>query len=160
LMTSPIVLTPAIERLKLTEDKDFTAGFSGTPEALREFVQRNLAGSLVIERGIGGQLIYVSASAKSAARAAEIANAVADVYIEQDRVRLNGPARERAQRYSEELAELRNKATIAQDKVTAFSKEHGIDDLSQVNADSEIQALGNLRQNLLDTQNQLRSLEA
>ena len=160
LMTSPIVLLPAIERLKLTEDKDFTAGFSGSPEALREFVQKNLAASLQVDRGTGGQLIYVSASAKSATRAAEIANAVADVYIEQDRVRRASPARERAQRYSEELAELRDKATIAQDKVTAFRKEHGIDDLSQGTTDSEVQALENLHQRLLETQNQRRTLEA
>ncbi|MFX9646060.1 hypothetical protein ABTO71_18415, partial [Acinetobacter baumannii] len=51
LMTSPIVLVPVIERLHLTQDKNFTAGFAGTPEALREFVQRNLAASLAVERG-------------------------------------------------------------------------------------------------------------
>jgi uncharacterized protein involved in exopolysaccharide biosynthesis len=160
LMTSPIVLRPVVERLRLTQDKEFTAGFSGSSDALREFVEKNLAAALVVERGTGGQLIYVSASSKNAARAAEIANAVADVYIEQDRVRLNGPAHERAQRYSEELAELRNKASIAQDKVTAFRKDHGIDDLSNGAADSEVKALDNLHQQLLDTQNLRRTLEA
>lgn len=160
LITSPIVLVPVIDRLKLTQDKSFTAGFSGSSDALREFVQKNLAASLQAERGTGGQLIYVSASAKDAARAAEIANAVIDVYIEQDRLRLNGPARERAQRYSEELAELRSKATLAQDKVTAFSKEHGIDDMTRSTTDSEVQALATLHQQLLDTQNLLRTLEA
>jgi succinoglycan biosynthesis transport protein ExoP len=160
LMTSPIVLLPVIERLKLTEDKNFTAGFSESSAALREFVQKNLAASLQIDRGTGGQLIYVSASAKSAARAAEIANAVADVYLEQDRLRRNGPAGERAQRYSEELAELRNKATVAQDKVTAFRKLHGIDDLNDRAADTEVQGLDTLHQRLLETQNLRRSLEA
>jgi uncharacterized protein involved in exopolysaccharide biosynthesis len=160
LITSPIVLLPVIERLELTEDKTFSAGFSGSSDALREFVQRNLAASLQVDRGTGGQLIYVSASAKNAARAAEIANAVIDVYIEQDRLRLNGPAHERAQRYSEELAELRSKATNAQDKVTAFSKEHGIDDMNRATTDSEVQALATLHQQLLDTQNLLRTLEA
>jgi len=160
LMTSPIVLLPVIERLKLTEDNNFTAGFSGSPEALREFVQKSLATSLQVDRGTGGQLLYISASSKNAARAAEIANAVADIYLEQDLVRRNGPARERAQRYSEELAELRNKATLAQDKVTAFRKEHGIDDMTQGAADSEVQALENLHLRLLETQNQRRTLEA
>jgi polysaccharide biosynthesis transport protein len=160
LMTSPIVLVPVVERLKLTEDEKFTAGFSGSAEALREFVLRNLAASIQVDRGTGGQLMYVSASARSATRAAEIANAITDVYIEQDRTRLNGPARERAQRYSEELAELRNKATLAQDKVTAFRKEHSIDDLTQGTADNEIQALDNLRQHLIETQNLRRSFEA
>jgi polysaccharide biosynthesis transport protein len=160
LMTSPIVLVPVIERLKLTEDKNFTAGFAGSPEALREFVQKNLASSLSVDRGTGGQLLYITASAKSAAQAAEIANAVADIYIQQDLVRRNGPARERAQRYTEELAELRDKATIAQDKVTAFRKEHGIDDLTNGTTETEVQALENLHQRLLETQNQRRTLEA
>jgi succinoglycan biosynthesis transport protein ExoP len=160
LMTSPIVLRPAIERLKLTEDKNFTAGVSGSPDAVREAVEKKLASSLQVDRGTGGQLLYVSASARSAARAAEIANAIADVYIQQDRIRRNGPANERAQRYSEELAELRNKATIAQDKVTEFRRQHNIDDMSTGTTESEVQAVDTLHQRLLETQNLRRSLES
>jgi succinoglycan biosynthesis transport protein ExoP len=160
LMTSPIVLLPAIDRLKLMDDKNFTAGFSGNGDALREFVQKNLALSLQVQRGTGGQLLYVSASAKSAAQAADIANAVADVYLEQDRRRLNNPAGERAQRYTEELAELREKATIAQDKVTAFRHENGIGDMNSASAGTEVQSLDTLHQHLLETQNLRRTLEA
>jgi uncharacterized protein involved in exopolysaccharide biosynthesis len=160
LMTSPIVLLPVVNKLNLMEDKDFTAGFSGSAEALREFVQKNLAAAIQVERGTGGQLLYVSASAKSAAKAADIANAVADVYIEQDRRRLNDPAGERAQRYAEELAELREKATIAQDKVTAFRKANGIGDMDSGSNGIEVQALDTLHQRLLETQNLRRSLEA
>jgi len=65
---------------------------------------------LRLTRGTGGQLIYVSASSKDPPGRPKSPNAVIDVYIEQDRLRLNSPARERAQRYTEELAELRNKA--------------------------------------------------
>jgi succinoglycan biosynthesis transport protein ExoP len=160
LMTSPIVLLPVIDRLKLMEDKSFTAGFSGNGDALREFVQKNLALALQVQRGTGGQLLYVAASAKSAAQAADIANAVADVYIEQDRRRLNDPAGERAQRYTEELAELREKATIAQDKVTAFRKENGIGDMNSASSGTEVQLLDTLHQHLLETQNLRRTLEA
>jgi succinoglycan biosynthesis transport protein ExoP len=160
LMTSPVVLLPVVDRLKLTEDRNFTAGFSGSADALREFVEKNLALSLQIERGIGGQLLYVSAAARNTAQAAQIANAVADVYIEQDRRRLNDPAGERAQRYTEELAELREKATIAQDKVTAFRKENGIGDMNSGSAGTEVQSLDTLQQHLLETQNLRRSLEA
>jgi succinoglycan biosynthesis transport protein ExoP len=160
LMTSPIVLLPVVDKLQLTDDKEFTAGFSGSPEALREFVQRNLAGAVQVERGTGGQLLYVSASAKTAAKAAEIANAVADLYIEQDRRRVNDPAGERAQRYSEELAELRAKAVAAQDNVTAFRKANGIGDINSINNGTEIQSLDTLHQKLLETQNLRRALEA
>jgi succinoglycan biosynthesis transport protein ExoP len=160
LMTSPIVLRPTIERLKLTEDRNFTAGVSGSPDAVREAVEKKLATSLQVDRGTGGQLLYVSASARSAASAAEIANTIADVYIQQDRIRRNGPANERAQRYSEELAELRNKASIAQDKVTEFRRQHNIDDMSTGTAESEIQTVDTLHQRLLETQNLRRSLES
>jgi uncharacterized protein involved in exopolysaccharide biosynthesis len=160
LMTSPIVLLPVVDRLRLTQDKNFTAGFSGSSEAVREFAEKNLALNLLIDRGTGGQLIFVSASSKNAARAAELANAVADVYMEQDRRRLDGPANERAQRYVEELAELRNKATIAQDNVTAFRKENRIGDMSAGAGDTEVQALDLLHQRLIETQNLRRTLEA
>jgi len=158
LMSSSIVLLPVVNQLGLMEDKEFTAGFSGSTDALREVVQKNLAGAIAVQRGIGGQLLYVSASAKSAVKAAAIANAVADVYIEQDRRRLNDPAGERAQRYTEELAELREKVNIAQDKVTAFRKENGIGDMGANG--TEVQALDNLQARLLETQNLRRSLEA
>jgi uncharacterized protein involved in exopolysaccharide biosynthesis len=160
LMTSPIVLQPVIEQLHLMQDKDFTGGSSGSPDAVREAVQRNLASAVIVERGTGGELLYVSASSRSAAKAAGLANAVADNYIDQDRRRLNDPANERARRYSEELAELREKASIAQDKVTAFAKANGIADLGSDAGGVEVQTLDSLHQHLLDTQNFRRSLEA
>jgi len=123
-------------------------------------VQKNLAAGVTVERGTGGQLLYVSASSKDAAKAAEIANALADVYIEQDRRRLNDPAGERAQRYTEELAELREKATLAQDKVTAFRKENGIGDMNSASTGTEVESLDTLHKQLLETQNLRRSLEA
>jgi succinoglycan biosynthesis transport protein ExoP len=160
LMTSPIVLVPVLHQLNLMHDKDFTGDSAGSPDAVEANVQKKLAAAIKVERGTGGQLLYVSASSKSAAKAAQIANAVADVYIEQDRRRLNGPAAERAQRYSEELAELREKTSIAQEKVAAFGKANGIDDLTSASAGIEGQTLEALRQHLLDTQNFRRSLEA
>jgi protein tyrosine kinase modulator len=160
LLTSPIVLLPVVDRLRLTEDRNFTAGFSGSSDALREFVEKSLAMSLQVDRGTGGQLIFVSASSKSAARAAEIVNAVADVYMEQDRRRLEGPASERAKRYVEELAELRDKVSVAQDKVTDFRKQNGISDITAAAGETQVQTLDNLQQRLLETQNLRRSLEA
>jgi uncharacterized protein involved in exopolysaccharide biosynthesis len=160
LMTSPVVLLPAVDRLHLTQDKDFTAGFSDSSAALREFVGKNLALSLQVDRGTGGQLIYVNASAKNPVKASALANTVADVYIEQDRRRLNGPAGERARRYVEELAELRDKATVAQDKVTAFRKQNGLGDLNSGTGEADFATLDNLHQRLLETQNKRRALEA
>jgi uncharacterized protein involved in exopolysaccharide biosynthesis len=160
LMLSPIVLLPVIDQLKLTQDPEFTAGFSGDRAALREFVEKKLAATIYIETGRGGQLLYIQTFARDARKAADIGNAIADVYIEQDRRRTNDPANERAQRYAEELAELRQKTVAAQDRVTQFRKQNGISEIAATTSDSEVQALDNLQQRLLETQNQRRSLEA
>src|ERR1700733_2342664 len=55
LMSSPIVLQPVIKNLNLMQDKAFTGGFTGNQDVLREAVQRNLANSIQVERGVGGQ---------------------------------------------------------------------------------------------------------
>jgi polysaccharide biosynthesis transport protein len=160
IMTSPIVLLPVVQKLDLVEDKEFSAGFKGSPDALQEFVEKNLATAIQVERGVGGQLLYVSASAKTAMKAAAIANAIADIYIEQDRRRLSEPATERAQRYTEELADLREKAVVAQDKVTAFRNDHNIDDMRTEAPGTALQTLETLQERLLETQTLRRALEA
>ena len=161
LMLSSIVLLPVVDRLKLTEDREFAGGFGGgDPAALREFVAKRLAGTLSIDVGRGGQLLYIQASARNAARAAVIANTVADVYIEQDRSRTNSPASERAERYAQELAELRQKTVAAQDRVTQFRQQNGISEIAATANDAQVQTLDNLQQRLLETQNLRRSLEA
>jgi len=160
LMTSPMVLVPVLRQLNLMHDNDFSGGLSGNSDAVQAAVQKNLGGSISVQRGTGGQLLYVSASAKTPAKAAVIANAVADVYIDQDRRRLNDPASERAQRYTEELAELREKVSVAQEKVTEFGKANGIVDMGSGSAGLEAQQLEVLHQRLIDTQNYRRTLEA
>jgi len=161
LILSPVVLLPVVDRLKLTQDAAYTAGFSGgSVDELREYVEKSLAASLQVDTGRGGELLYVSASAKDPVKAADIANAVADVYLDQERRRVNDPAGERAQRYSEELAELRAKATAAQDRVTEFRQRSGITNVVAANNDTEIQALTSLETQLLAAQDQRRALEA
>lgn len=163
LMLSRITLLPVIDRLKLTEDREFSSGFSGGDNnALREYVVKNLSDSVQVDQGRGGQLIYVIASSRDSVRAADIANAVADVYLEDERRGFSDPAGERAKRYSQELAELRAKATVAQDRVTEFRQQNGITDITAANvtSDTEAQALTNLEQRLLEAQNLRRSLEA
>lgn len=164
LMQGPVVLLPVVDRLKLMQDKEFSAGFRGDPSALREYVGRNLANALQVDQGRGGQLIYVNVSAHDAVKAADIANTLTDVYLEQERRRLNVPAGERAQRYSEQIAELRAKVAAAQEKIAAFRQQKGITDVATTedadNPDTETQALASLETHLLDAQNTRRSLEA
>lgn len=164
LIQSPVVLLPVIDRLDLTSDPEFRAGFRGKDAGLRDYVAKNLSGALQVDQGRGGQLLYVSVSARDPVKAASIANAVTDVYLNQERRRLNDPAGQRAQRYSEQISELRAKVAAAQEKVAQFRKQKGITEVTTgADADSpdtETQALNNLEQHLLDAQNQRRSLEA
>jgi uncharacterized protein involved in exopolysaccharide biosynthesis len=165
LIQSPEVLAGVVARLDLIRDPEFAAGFRGSDtNSLRDYVERNLANALQVDQGRGGQLIYISAAAKEAPEAAIIANTVAEVYLGLQRRRINGPASERAQRYSEQLAELRTKVAAAQEKVAAFRQQHGITDVAPnvdpENVDTETQALNSLEEHLLDAQNQRRALEA
>lgn len=160
LMQSSEVLDPVIERLDLAHDKAFAAGFNGAEDARIPYVEKNLAKALEIVQGAqANQLIYITASAQDPVLAANIANAVADVYKEKEISWVNTPAAERAREYSKQLAELKAKVQAAQDQVTAFRQKTGITDVVTEN-DTETQNLTNLEQKLQEAQNARRNLEA
>ena len=161
LIHSPAILMSVVDKLSLTQDRDYRAGFHGKdPNALREYVEKSLASSLQVEPGRGGQLFYVAASARSPAQAAAIANAVADAYLAEQSHRVNDPAVQRAKLYAEDLTELRAKVISAQDKVAVFRQKNNITNIAAADTDTEMQALTTLGQKLLDAQNVRRALEA
>jgi uncharacterized protein involved in exopolysaccharide biosynthesis len=159
LMQSAAVLLPVIDQLKLTEDKAYTAGYKGGG-SLQEWVREVLAKDLLIEPGqAGSQLINVTAAARYPALSAEIANAVADTYLAQERARVAGPANERAKRYADELAELKDKVRIAQDNVTAFRQRNGLPDFTAQSANIDTELLASLETRLQEAQNARRAAE-
>jgi polysaccharide biosynthesis transport protein len=159
LMQSPSVLLSVIDRLKLTEDPIYAAGYNGAG-SLREWVKENLGKDLIIEPGTaGGQLIYVTAAAHYPTRAAEIANALADTYLTQERERVSGPANERAKRYSVELAELKSKVAVAQDQVTAFRQRNGLPNFTAQSINIDTELLMSLQTRLQEAQNARRAAE-
>jgi polysaccharide biosynthesis transport protein len=160
LILSRVVLQPVVDRLKLTQDRDFTRGFQGSPVALNEVVTQNLHDVLTVQQGVNSQLLYISATAKMPDRAAELANAVADEYLTQERQRTNQPAGERAERYSKQLQELRDKAIAAQDRVTEFRQQNGMTNIDSNTTDVEGAGLAELQQKLEAAQNQRRELES
>jgi uncharacterized protein involved in exopolysaccharide biosynthesis len=162
LMTAPVVLLRVVDKLKLTNDPDFVEGFRGNSDiALRDYAQRALAKHLDTDTGRGGELIYVSASARYPTEAAAIANAVADVYMDEERQRLEGPASERAQRYSQELSELRAKVQAAQQSLTEFRQQNSLTDLDEQNEhNDEVTTLSKLEEQLVAAQTERRTLEA
>ncbi len=160
LMQSSEVLMPVIDKLDLTKDKEYVAGFSGDPNALRDYVKEGLSRNLDIEQGaFGSQLLNVTASARDPIKAAKIANTLSEIYAAQELARQTGPATERALRYAEQLAELKNKVNLAQEQVTAFRQRTGVTtDLAAQN-NTEAELLTTLEQRLQEAQTQRRSAE-
>ncbi|MDB6103733.1 MAG: hypothetical protein JWO52_3732 [Gammaproteobacteria bacterium] len=160
LILSRVVLQPVVDRFKLATDKTFTRGFAGAPAAVNEVVVKSLHDSLLVQQGVGSRLLYISAIAKTPELAADLANAVADEYLKQEKQRTNAPAGERAERYSKQLAELRDKAAMAQDLVTQFRQQHGMTEVDADKVDVEGAALTDLQTKLEAAQNQRRELES
>lgn len=154
------VLLPVIERLQLTQDEDYAAGHSGDAASLATWVETRVRKKLQVEQGkYGSQLIYVTYGAGSAAEAAQVANAVAEVYADQQHRRLTDPAGERATRYTAQLAELKAKVVHAQQQVTEFRQRTGLID-SDEKGDVGMLMLSTLEERLLEAQNARRAAES
>lgn len=161
LINNSVVLGPVSDKLKLQDDRQFTGGFVGDPNATKDVVLANLRAALRVQQGANSQLLYISATARDAARAAEIANAVTDEYLRLISNRTNAPAVERASRYSVQLAELKEKLDQAQAKVAEFREKYGMADLKEgQNGDAEGAALLDLETKLLKARNERIELES
>lgn len=160
LMQTPEVLQAVVDRLDLTRHKDYASGYDRDRGTLREWAAGKLARNLAIYQGqFGSQLIYVTYSARDPAEAAQIANAIADVYKEQDYLRSTGPPGKRAQRYAQQLQELKGKVDQAQKAVTAFHQRNTlIDEGDSTRVDMVL--LATLEGRLLEAQNARRAAEA
>jgi uncharacterized protein involved in exopolysaccharide biosynthesis len=161
LMRSSEVLLPVVDKLNLTANEHYTAGFNAKYSGdIRDWAKEVLNSYLEIEQGrFGSQLIYVTASARDPVLAATIANTVADIYLEQERHRVSGPASERAKNYAQELAELKHKVTLAQEQVTAFRQRTGETDSANQAANVEADLLASLELRYQEAQNLERAAE-
>jgi len=160
LMQTPEVLLEVVDRLKLTQKRDYAGGYSGSSGTLREWAAKEVSKNLSIYQGqMGSQLIYLAYSARDATEAAQIANAIAEVYKEQDHSRSTGPPGERTKRYALQLGELKAKVDQAQKDVTAFHQRNAlIDEGNKTNVDLAL--LETLEERLLEAQNARRAAEA
>jgi succinoglycan biosynthesis transport protein ExoP len=161
LIYNSTMLLPVIDKLKLQNDRNFTGGFTGDPKTRTDIVLENLRSSLDVKQAPGSQLLNISAMAPHPEQAAAIANAVAEEYLKQSRERINAPAIEKAERYSGQIKELRDKEEAELAKLTAFREKHGIADLmDSQGGDSEGAALRELNQRLLEQDTSIRNLRA
>ena len=159
LMQGPGVLLAVVDRLNLTQDKEYASDYRGDRGTLREWVAAKLAKTLAVYQSqLGSQLIYVTYSTTDPDQAAQVANTVAEVYKEQDHTRSAGPPAERAQRYAQQLSDLKSKVDQAQKEVTAFHQRNSVlDEGNKSNVD--VVLLTNLEARLLEAQNMRRLAE-
>lgn len=162
LITSPAVLLPVIEKLKLTQDEYYTAGYDGEEDGpmLAEYVLHNLRKKLVVQQGEwGSQLIYITHAARNAMQAAQVSNTIANVYAEQKFIRISGPASERATRYHKQLDGLKKNVDTAQERLTEFRQANGLIEATEARVDVDMERLTNLEQRLLEAQEMRRQAE-
>ncbi len=160
LLQSPEVLLPVIDRLGLTSEPRYLAGYRAAYGTPREWVLMQLQEKLSIAQGrMGSQLIHVTFIAHEPDLAARVANAIADLYVQQQSDRLGGPATEYAERYASQLAELSAKVERAQQQVTSFRARHSLVEAAGT-IDIDMEMLSTLEQRLLEAQQQRRIAEA
>jgi uncharacterized protein involved in exopolysaccharide biosynthesis len=154
------VLLAVIDRLNLTQDPEFTAGYRNDGvNTLRDWVEKQLRGNLLIEQGKGIQLLYVSATSKDRNMAAQIANTIVEVYQARESNHGNDASSGRSTEYNAQLADLKGKVTAAEQQMAEFRQRTGITDIAAAN-DGETQVLAQLEAQLLATQNVRRTAES
>jgi uncharacterized protein involved in exopolysaccharide biosynthesis len=158
LMQTQEVLLAVVDRLQLTSRPEYSRGFRKGVGTLREWAADQVAKKLAVYQSQrGSQLIYITYSARSADEAAQVANAVAAIYKEQDDRRSTGPPSERARRYALQLEELKGKVNETQQALTAFNQRNALIETSQK---VELDVLANLEGRLLEAQNMRRAAQA
>lgn len=160
LIQGDAVLDGVINRLSLNESPEFSRAGSENDPSRHDVTLSKLREKLDVEPGrAGSQLIYITATATNAALSADIANAVADSFLEQHYSDTAGPSMDRAKRYAVELASLKQKVIDAQTALTEFRRKSGADYLdSKTNLESDL--LNSLEHRLQDTRNALRANQA
>lgn len=160
IVQSPEVLLGVVDRLKLTQNKEFTAGYRGDTGGLRDWVKDHLAKNVTVaQANAGSQLVYIKASAADPGEAAAIANTVAVVYLEEHVHRSSEPASERAARAAAEIAELKARLGNAQKQIADFRKQTGVTDITATAADVDDTLLKDLEQRYQEAQNKRRDTE-
>lgn len=154
------VLLTVIDRLGLTQDRELTQGFKNNGlNTLRDWVEKRMRTNLVIEQGKGSQLLYVAYTSNDRNKAAQIANAIVDVYQARDSKYGDDSSSGRAHEYSQQLTDLKAKVTTAEQQIEDFRQRTGITDIAAQN-DVETQALAALEQQLLAAGSARRTAES
>lgn len=160
LMQNQEVLSEVVEKLELTKDKDYAAGYTGKSGTLEQWVVQQLKKDLSVNRGqAGNQLIYLTFSANDPQLAADVANAVADTYKKQDSENAIRQPAERTTRLAEQLVKLKKNVEEAQTTVSEFHRENKLVDEGN-RANFDVVMLTGLEDRLVKAREERRLAEA
>ncbi len=160
LLQSREVLDETIDRLGLSKVPEFISGFKNNGvSTLQSFVEKKLDAAEAVDLGKGSQLISVSVTSKDRQLAANIANTIVEEYQSLTQGGGNDPNSRRAREYSEQLADLKSKVTVAEGHMAEYRQRTGVTDIVAAN-DVETQNLAALEAQLLQAQNQRRTAES
>ena len=157
LLQGPKVLLTVVEKLGLARDPDYTKGYTGEAGqgGLNDYVASAVSRNLTVSTYKDSRLVHITYRAKSREAAAQVANTVAQVYLDLHIARVSGPARSRATQYDTQLNSLREKLDAAQAQFSAFREESGQFDFEQ-KVDMEGQRLLDLNRRLTEAQSEAR----
>lgn len=160
ILKSPAVARRVVDTLKLTEREELKDAYAATDQRvpMEEWLANLIGGSLNVKTS-QSSVMHVSANAPTPEAAAELANGFTRAYMDTTLELRVAPTRQAAEWFDVQLKTLREDLESAQDKLTAYQREHGIVTTSE-GADEEFLRLANLSDALGRTMEQNVELAA
>lgn len=129
IIRSPEVARKVVRELKLADTPGTRQQFhesTGGKGTIEQWLGDLLLAKLDVEPSRESSIIRVSFTGTDPAFAATMANTFAKLYVETNLELRVAPAKQTAAWFDEQIAQLRNNLDIAQQKLTAYQREHGL----------------------------------
>jgi chain length determinant protein EpsF len=154
-IASHAVALKVVDQLKLEQDPRFHEAFvsaTGGQGVARDWIADALLNVLRVRSSHNGNVIYVQYSSTNPRKASAIANAFADGYIQTTLELKIDPARRQAGWFDEQVKTLRDALEVAQQKLSAYQKEHGVIGSDDERVDVENARLQEISNQLVEAQ--------
>lgn len=153
---SPSVALKVVDDLKLDEEAAFKRQFQREVTdqiSIREWLANALLRNLEAKPSGGSNVLYVTYKSDNPSRAAQLANAFVQAYIQTNLELKTQPAKQTAAWYNEQLAVLRNNLEKSQEKLSRHQQSKGIVSLDE-KLDIETARLAELSSQMVAAQGQ------
>lgn len=150
------VALKVVDTLGLAQDADYRQTYDEETHGelpIRNWLADRLVENLLIQPSTASNVLHVSYKANDPKRAAQLANAFVAAYVQTNLDLKTQPARQTADWYNSQLAELRNKLEASQVKLSSYQQNKGIVSLDE-KLDVESARLAELSSQLVAAQGQ------